>query len=119
MKVIVKRKEENRGLIFKKKWFAMDIKIDLTKEEEAAMKAGGFKDFVLFTAHNPAETMEQLRDRDFEVGYLVKKGNYLATQNIQLMDTWEEQFKEGCRNLKAALDNYQSSGGEKDEVFEL
>lgn len=120
MKVDIKRTEETRGLIFKKKDFVVTVTVLFTEEEKKAIEMAQLEKYVLVERPPRAgvdgkgvEDVFHLRVRHLLKGTPDK----YEFEHVDDADAYQRALPEELKNLKQAIQNYIDTP--KDQSFEL
>lgn len=121
MKVDIKRTEEMRGLIFKKKNFVVTVTVQLTEEEKKVIELAKYGDYVLVERPIRAgvkdgaglEDVFHLRVRHLLSG----KPDKYEFEHIDDANRYQNELPEALKALKSLIENYVEAP--KDQSFEL
>ena len=113
MKVWIKRSRTERGLIKKKAQFFLEVRAELTEEEQALIKRCDVGKATLYSWNVTW---------DPEIEFVVTpdglvRGQTIDCGNFSHMLSAEEEVKEGCRALKQLLEKADKL--DQEEVLEI
>lgn len=121
MKVDIKRTEEMRGFIFKKKDFVVTVTVQFTEEEKKVIELAKYSDYVLVERPPRAGVKDGAGLEDvfhLRVGHLLKgTPDKYEFEHVDDADRYQRALPEELKNLKQAIENYVETP--KDQSFEL
>jgi hypothetical protein len=113
MKLQINRREEKKGLIFKKPVYFIDVNLEVTPEEAALIKKHKWDSIVMAKG--------QVR-HDFAIDWTVKnmiRSNAYQFGEIEWAADFENQVIESARKLKANLEGAAGFTGSGPQEIEL
>jgi hypothetical protein len=109
MKVLIRRDQETSGLLRSTIVFAMNVRVEVSDEEEQAISRYRLDDTVLYS--NPERGLETVT-----VGHLMSGRKFVCRDIVEMLGM-EEDIKQAAANFKAILHAATQFGGE--EVLEV
>lgn len=120
MKVYIKRTEETRGLIFKKKDFVVTVTVLFTEEEKKVIELAKFGDLVLVERPTRAGINDHSMPDiwHLRVSQLLKgEPDKYEFEDIAAANDYQNQLPDALRALKDLIEKHVEAP--KDQSFEL
>ena len=92
MQLKVQRSQEQKGLLLKKTVYSLNIRVEYSEEERAAINAKKLGGHTLLEHERVTVTVRSLKD-----------GHHLESDDLAFITEVEERIRESCKNLKTHI----------------
>lgn len=119
MKVTIDKKDEKSGLVFKTTEYALYVKVELSPEERAAIKAAGIENYVLMEySYGGVELNYQVKSVVYDSDKGKGDGSRFVASDAVVRNNMEAHIMEQLKALKSQI-AAQLEGGSGSRTVEL